>query len=196
MKTIQTLARLVAAALLALALGAPAHAQGNPNDEAFTAEEIVGAGHQFFGKMSGDRVAVTSSHEVPLDRILKDGVRTEPDVAALASAADDGSGRVFVMAWHYHDDDVQGPDAAIELNLTSVWIHHLFLGDLLPPPGFHDQLAEAMVGRDPIAADGAIREHVQHGLDRTMERLSPYLKWDQTRLKQLSERSRGSETPD
>jgi hypothetical protein len=53
MKTIQTLARLVGAALLALALGAPAHAQGNPNDEAFTAEEIVGAGHQFFGKMSG-----------------------------------------------------------------------------------------------------------------------------------------------
>jgi len=53
MKAIQILARLAAAAVLALALGAPAHAQGNPNDEAFTAEEIVGAGHQFFGKMSG-----------------------------------------------------------------------------------------------------------------------------------------------
>jgi xylan 1,4-beta-xylosidase len=75
---------------------------------------------RMFGKMSGNRVAVTSSHEVPLDRILKDGVRAEPDVAALASAAEDGSGRVFVMAWHYHDDDVPGPEAAIELNLTGL----------------------------------------------------------------------------
>jgi hypothetical protein len=53
MKAIQTLARLAAAAVLAFALGGPAQAQGNPNDEAFTAEEIVGAGHQFFGKMAG-----------------------------------------------------------------------------------------------------------------------------------------------
>jgi hypothetical protein len=53
MKTLRTLARLAAAAVLALSLGAPAYAQGNPNDDAFTAEEIVGAGHQFFGKMSG-----------------------------------------------------------------------------------------------------------------------------------------------
>jgi hypothetical protein len=53
MKAFRTFARLAAATLLALALGAPAQAQGNPSNDAFTAEEIVDAGHQFFGKMSG-----------------------------------------------------------------------------------------------------------------------------------------------
>lgn len=99
--------------------------------------------------------------------------------------------------FHLRLAEYAGCDAlrkAIELNLTSVWIHHLFLGDLLPPPGFHDRLAEAVVGQDPMAADEAVREHVQHGLDRTMERLSPYLKWDQSRLPQLSARSRGIES--
>jgi xylan 1,4-beta-xylosidase len=75
---------------------------------------------RMFGKMSGRRLSVTSSHEVPLDRILKEGVRAEPDVAALASAADDGSGRMFVLAWHYHDDDVPGPNAAIHLSLAGL----------------------------------------------------------------------------
>lgn len=51
MKAIQALARLAGALLLALSFGAPALA--NQTDESFTAEEIVAAGHQFFGKISG-----------------------------------------------------------------------------------------------------------------------------------------------
>ena len=70
------------------------------------------------GKMSGDRVAVISSGEVPMDVIIKDGVRgATADVAALASAAD---GKVFVLAWHYHDDDVPGPAAQVELKLKDL----------------------------------------------------------------------------
>jgi xylan 1,4-beta-xylosidase len=72
---------------------------------------------RMFGKMGGARVAVTSSAEVPLEAILKDGVRGAPDVAALASA---GEEKVFVLAWHYHDDDLPGPNAAIDLLLTGL----------------------------------------------------------------------------
>ena len=64
---------------------------------------------RMFGKMSGERVAVESSGAVPLDDIMRSGVRGEkPDVSALASV--DGN-KMFVLAWHYHDDDVPGPTA-------------------------------------------------------------------------------------
>jgi xylan 1,4-beta-xylosidase len=70
-----------------------------------------------FSQMGGQRVAVESSGAVPLDRILKVGVRTLPDVAALASL----EGRqLSILAWHYHDDDVPGPDAAVHLELAGL----------------------------------------------------------------------------
>ncbi|HEX8905380.1 MAG TPA: hypothetical protein VF771_11085, partial [Longimicrobiaceae bacterium] len=72
---------------------------------------------RMFGKMSGKRVDVRSSGEVTLDQILKDGVRAAPDVGALASAAD---GKVYVLAWHYHDDDLPGPDAVVDLQVSGV----------------------------------------------------------------------------
>lgn len=67
---------------------------------------------RMFGKMGGQRVQASSSGEVPLDQILKNGVRGEPDVAAFASL--DGR-KLSIMVWHYHDDDIAGPDATIEL---------------------------------------------------------------------------------
>ena len=72
---------------------------------------------RMFGMMSGQRVAVESSGEVPLDEILKSGVRVRPDVSAMAAI--DGN-RMFVFAWHYHDDEVPGPDAAVEVALRGL----------------------------------------------------------------------------
>ena len=74
---------------------------------------------RMFSKMSGDRLAVTSTREVPLDAILKDGVRGEPDVAALA-ALDKEAKKLSVMVWHYHDDDIAGPDAVVSLALAGL----------------------------------------------------------------------------
>jgi xylan 1,4-beta-xylosidase len=48
--------------------------------------------------------------------MLKDGVRDAPDVAAFASL-DPAAKRLAVMVWHYHDDDIAGPDAAVQLAL-------------------------------------------------------------------------------
>ena len=72
---------------------------------------------RMFSRMSGLRVEAHSSEELPLDDIVQNGVRGKPDVAALASL--DGK-KLAVLAWYYHDDDVAGPDAAVELAL-----HHL-----------------------------------------------------------------------
>jgi len=72
---------------------------------------------RMFSQMSGQRLATHSSEEIPLDTMMKDGVRQKPDVAAFASL--DGR-RLSIMVWHYHDDDVTGPDAAVELTATSL----------------------------------------------------------------------------
>jgi xylan 1,4-beta-xylosidase len=72
---------------------------------------------RMFSRMGGRRVAVRSSAEVPLDAIMKDGVRAAADVAGFASVE---PGRLSVMVWHYHDDDVAGPDAAVELSLAGL----------------------------------------------------------------------------
>jgi xylan 1,4-beta-xylosidase len=71
---------------------------------------------RMFSKMSGERVAVTSSGAVDLEAILRDGVRNEPDVGALASL--DRDRRLAVLVWHYHDDDVPGAAAQVTLSLT------------------------------------------------------------------------------
>ena len=72
---------------------------------------------RMFGRMQGKRVATESSAEVPLDLVLKEGVRGAPDVAAMASA---GDGKVFVLTWHYHDDDLPGPDAVVDLHVGAL----------------------------------------------------------------------------
>jgi xylan 1,4-beta-xylosidase len=72
---------------------------------------------RMFGKMSGRRLAVESDRAVPLEVILRRGVRAEPDVSALASL---DRNKLCVLVWHYHDDDVPGPAAEVELALTGL----------------------------------------------------------------------------
>jgi len=72
---------------------------------------------RMFGKMGGKRVAVQSSGDAGVEAIMKDGVRAAPDVSALASL--DGK-KLTVMAWHYHDDDLPGPEAAVTLTVTGL----------------------------------------------------------------------------
>ncbi|MBV9852221.1 MAG: beta-xylosidase [Armatimonadetes bacterium] len=72
---------------------------------------------RMLSRMGGQRLTVDSSAALGLDDILKSGVRDAPDVSALASR--DGK-RLSVLIWHYHDDDVPGPDAAITLTLAGL----------------------------------------------------------------------------
>lgn len=70
---------------------------------------------RMFSRMDGERLPVSSNAATPLDEMLKSGVINRPDVSALA--ARDGK-RITILAWHYHDDDLPGPPAAIDIDLT------------------------------------------------------------------------------
>lgn len=72
---------------------------------------------RMFNKMTGERVAVQSDGAVPLDDILRHGVRGKPDVSAMASL---DTGRLYVLVWHYHDDDVPGPTADVGLEIKGL----------------------------------------------------------------------------
>ena len=72
---------------------------------------------RMFAKMSGQRLAVTSSAGLDAQTILKSGVRGQPDVSALASL---DQNRLAILVWHYHDDDLPGLDADVELELTNL----------------------------------------------------------------------------
>ena len=86
---------------------------------------------RLFSRMGGQRVAVNSSGEVLLDVIMRDGVRGAPDVSALAGLE---PRKISVLVWHYHDDDVPGADAAVEITL-----------DHLPPEAVRAKLTEYRV---------------------------------------------------
>ena len=72
---------------------------------------------RMFSRMRGQRLMVESDGAVPLDALLRGGVRSQPDVSAMASLE---TNKLWVMAWHYHDDDLAGPQASVELALNSL----------------------------------------------------------------------------
>jgi xylan 1,4-beta-xylosidase len=74
---------------------------------------------RMMSKMSGERVEATSDGEVSLSEMMRDGVRNKPDVAALASY-EEASERLYVLVWHYHDDDVPSEDADVTIALDGL----------------------------------------------------------------------------
>jgi xylan 1,4-beta-xylosidase len=72
---------------------------------------------RMFAKMEGDRVRVTSDADPGVESMLRHGVGGAPDVSALASISQH---KLQVLAWHYHDDDLPGPDAAVQISITGL----------------------------------------------------------------------------
>jgi xylan 1,4-beta-xylosidase len=72
---------------------------------------------RMFSRMDGQRIAVTSDHALPLEDMVRRGVREDPDVGGLASLAEN---QLSILLWHYHDDDLPGPDAAVALKLDGL----------------------------------------------------------------------------
>jgi len=69
---------------------------------------------RMFSRMQGGRLESQSSGQQSLDAILERGVREAPDVGCLASGEGD---RLWLLLWHYHDDDVAGPPADVTVRL-------------------------------------------------------------------------------
>ena len=72
---------------------------------------------RMFSQMGGRKLSVQSDHTPSLEAILKEGVRGQPEVSAIACL--DGRS-ASVLVWHYHDDDLPGPAAAVELTLNGL----------------------------------------------------------------------------
>ena len=69
------------------------------------------------GLMSGERVATSSTGEVPLNEIVTEGVRQSPDIDAFATKADH---QAAVMLWNYDDEDVPAPDAGVQVTVNGI----------------------------------------------------------------------------
>ena len=73
---------------------------------------------RMFGLMKGDRLKVQSSGAVPVDAILKSGVREKNDVTALATIAER---EIAAMVWNYQDDNLpSAPAVAVKLTIAGV----------------------------------------------------------------------------
>jgi xylan 1,4-beta-xylosidase len=72
---------------------------------------------RMFSHMRGRQLEVTGDHTVPLGTMLQEGVRAQPDVSALACL---GTNSLGVLVWHYHDDDVPGPGASVDLKISGL----------------------------------------------------------------------------
>ena len=73
---------------------------------------------KLFARLDADRVPATSSAQVPLEAVMADGVRGEADVGVLATR--NAGGGVSVLLWHYHDDDLPGPDARVSVQVKGM----------------------------------------------------------------------------
>jgi xylan 1,4-beta-xylosidase len=72
---------------------------------------------RIFSLLERQRVAVENPNAKDLDTLIRQSVRNEPDVHAFASR---GERAITVVVWHYHDNGVPGPDAAVELTIRAV----------------------------------------------------------------------------
>jgi xylan 1,4-beta-xylosidase len=72
---------------------------------------------RMYSQMDGQRITAVSDAAVPLDDIMRRGVREKPDVGTLASL---GTNKLCVMVWHYHDDDIKGDAADVALSVAGL----------------------------------------------------------------------------
>jgi xylan 1,4-beta-xylosidase len=75
---------------------------------------------RMMAKMSGRRLATVSSGDPGVEAIIKNGVHgAHADVSALASL-DSTRRQLSVLVWHYHDDDIAGATADIDLAIAGL----------------------------------------------------------------------------
>ena len=73
---------------------------------------------RMFGMMKGKGVAVSGSQMYDLRTMVDSSVRKNfSDIGALASK---DKNSVTIMAWNYHDDDIQSNDAQVELHISDI----------------------------------------------------------------------------
>ncbi len=72
---------------------------------------------RMFGLLGSERVRAESSAAISTDVILRDGVRGEPDINAIATRKDH---EVEILIWNYHDADLSVDPAKIDLSISGL----------------------------------------------------------------------------
>lgn len=72
---------------------------------------------RIFSQMQGQQLTVSSDGAIALDEMIRRGVRERPDISALATFE---KGKLAIVLWHYHDDDVAAPEANVKLKLVGL----------------------------------------------------------------------------
>jgi xylan 1,4-beta-xylosidase len=72
---------------------------------------------RMLGQMVGSRVSVRSSAALAVDDVRDKSVRGAADVGAVASR---GARTAAVLIWNYHDDDLPGPAADVDLAIAGL----------------------------------------------------------------------------
>jgi xylan 1,4-beta-xylosidase len=72
---------------------------------------------RMLGLMSGNRVQTSSTSAIPLDTLIKTGVRANTDVDAFATA---GERQAAVLLWNYHDADEPAPASSVSLSISGL----------------------------------------------------------------------------
>lgn len=129
---------------------------------------------KLLGRLAGSRLPLTSSGARPLDDLLTNGVRNEPDIDGLATIDGDA---IQVLVWNYHDDLVTVPATPVHLAIkvpprfgsiarvshqrvdeSHGDAHTVWMSQGMPESPSPDQLAALQAAMDPspLVPDGPV----------------------------------------
>ncbi len=76
---------------------------------------------RMLGLLGDERLNATSSAALTTDDVVRNGVRAQPDINAIATRTDKDKDReIEILIWNYHDDDVAFPASPIDLAITGL----------------------------------------------------------------------------
>jgi xylan 1,4-beta-xylosidase len=73
---------------------------------------------RMFAQLGPEQVAASSDAQAALESVIANGVRADADVGVIATRT--AAGKLALLLWHYHDDDVPGPDATVRVALDGL----------------------------------------------------------------------------
>ncbi len=72
---------------------------------------------RMFGLLGDARVKATSSAALETEQVVREGVRTQPEINVIATRKER---EIEALIWNYHDDDLPAAPATIDLTITGL----------------------------------------------------------------------------
>jgi xylan 1,4-beta-xylosidase len=72
---------------------------------------------RMFGLLGKNRVKTTSSNSLSSEDIVREGVRTHPEINAIATRSDH---EIEILLWNYHDEDLPAAPSPVDLTITGL----------------------------------------------------------------------------